>query len=165
MRNTICKMMPKEVEMMGATFSVVWFYRAACKYVNLQSTISTSHRECDVTDLVLAAITIGLEREEQRIKLGKESLANRPEVYLRRAAYNLVHEAARKEVKWYKRNSQSPHQAEAELWEFELRNGATQACVQGSPHDGLFGLFPVEEIFSNIEEAEDAPLAKKKVTK
>ncbi len=165
MRNEICKLMPKEIEMMGATFPVSWFYRAACRYVTLQTEISSASRSCDVTDLVQEAIIIGLERQLRRADSGKPSLAGMPEPYLRRTAANLVHQAARKNVKWHKRISQSQNQDEADLWESELRNAAAKAGGQSSAHDGLYGLYPVEEILSTFEEQERRPLAKHRVNR
>ena len=162
MRNEICRLMPQQIEMMGATFPVAWFYRAACRYVTLQTEISSSSRSCDVTDLVQEAIILGLERQLRRTGAGKPSLAGKPEPYLRRTAANLVHQAARKNVKWHKRICQSQNQAEAEIWESELRSAAAKAVGQSSAHDGLYGLFPVEEILTSYEEQMKLPLAKKR---
>lgn len=162
MKNTISAIMPTEIELMGTKFHVQWFRREANRYVRLESSVSKDHHECDVTDLILEAILLGLEQEGRRRAKGELPAADKPTAYYRKVAANLVHQAARKSLRWHARNKS--HSA---FMDEECETGGEELEFQNSEElarqtTGLFKLFPVEELMYASEVQTQKPLAKRK---
>lgn len=160
MRHTISNLMPKEVRMMGATIPVSWFIGAARRYVSLDTILTDDHFTCDVTELVLEAITIGLERELSRTKRGLPPPLDPKPAYLRKVAANLVHEAARKSLRWHSKISltKEPFSEDAES---QMDLAETPSAEDKARFSNMvFSMFPVEELIYETEKVTNRPIAR-----
>lgn len=157
MRSEISSIMPKEVVISGAVFKVEWFTKVAKRYLKLDGSYTRDQDVCDLSELVIDAITLGLERAMSREAKGGKTFEGRNEPYLRVVARNLVHEAARPRLRWNERMKYTSMDLDA----VSKSEDALERELSGS-YEGHFKMLPTEELIYREEIENQAPAARRR---
>lgn len=96
MKYIIARAMPETIEIMGAQIPTRWFVQCAARQ-NLVFVQINGNGECDISDLVLEANLMGLQRTQRCQFAGRPNWSGRSNSYLYACVRNLVRDAARKQ--------------------------------------------------------------------
>lgn len=154
MRSELSSIMPKEVVISGAIFKVEWFAKVAKRYLKLDASYTRGQDVCDLSELVLDAITLGLERAMTREAKGGVTFEGRNEPYLRVVARNLVHEAARPRLRWNERMKYTSMDLDA----VSQSEDSFERELSGH-YEGHFKMLPTEELIYREELENQSPAA------